>query len=117
MTLDTVEDGGWQGSGESKRVGQRDPLAAERVCVRGILEQGEGNGRGNGGAARGGQQPVLDDHSTHYTTDAAADPVEKEDPLLFSRYDMARSSSEVLTPLLPARLDWSGAAPRGNQRN
>lgn len=50
-----------------------------------------------------GQQPVLDDHSTHYSTDAAADPVGKEDPFSFTRrHPPGPALLRVLAPHLPA---------------
>jgi hypothetical protein len=60
-------------------------------------------GGGREGGERGKQQPVLGDHGTHYSTDAAADLVgERREPFPFSPATASAGSSSVLTPLLPA---------------
>lgn len=104
--------------GDGKREGAGRSFGGGEVCVRGILEQGWRRfGRDGAGGAKGpssgerakergkgkGQQPVLDDHSTHYFTDAAADPVGKEDPFSFThRHPPGPALLRVLAPHLPA---------------
>lgn len=130
MTPDTAEDGGRQVVGEGKWRGKAGrSLVGGEVCVRGILEQGwkrsgwdeaDVEAKGRRGEGGGGQQPVLDDHSTHYSTDAAADPVEKEEPLSLSRIAAAvvvvagPTLLRVLTPLLPAISTSQGRIRAGN---
>lgn len=107
MTPDTVEDGGCEVVGKVRewgreilrrrgglRKGHFEARVEEEVLVRqGWWGEGIRPGEGESGGEGKGQQPVLDDHNTHYSTDAAADPVGKEDPFSFTRRHPPGSSS------------------------
>lgn len=123
MTPDTVEDGGRRLVGEGKRVeregreilGRRGGLRKRHFGAR-VEEVWLRRGR-CWSERKGGQQPVLDDRSTHYSTDAAADPVEKEEPLSLSRIAAVVAGPtllRVLTPLLPAVSTSQGRICVGN---
>lgn len=115
MTPDTVEDGRCEVVGKAsewgreilrRRGGLRKGHFGARVeevwMRRGWWGEGIFSGKGKAGE-RKGQQPVLDDHSTHYSTDAAADPVGKEDPFSFTRrHPPGPALLRVLAPHLPA---------------
>jgi len=92
MTPDTVEDGGCEVVGKVKEWGREILRRRGGLCkghfgarvekvrfgwdeVGGVYPEKE-----RAGGERKEQQPVLDDHGTHYSTDAAADLVGKEDP-------------------------------------